>query len=240
MIRYRIKYTNKNMKIHFIITASFPDIRDEVRKAEYITSIKALIHEVDRIMIDYPIETHFIIVENNGNRRTFFNDLCETYIQHHMKIIYTNHNQIQTSNKGFKELLDIGFVFQHAKKIDPEDMVVKITGRYRVGVNSTFLHVLYRDCAKYDAFVRCGSLMNPSQKMEERDEYDCLTGLFAMRAGLFMKEVDYHIHHLRDYEWVEWAIIMMIQTNFPKERIYMFDYLGVWIKTAYMKEYMLY
>ncbi len=155
-------------------------------------------------------------------------------------MVYTNHNQMNTPNKGLKELLDFAFILQHDKRILPNDIVVKLTGRYRVGINSTFLNILYHQCDQYDAFIRSGAFMYPSQKICERDHYDCLTGIFGIRGGIISKEIDYYILNLRDYEWVEWVIIMIIQTQIPNHRIHLFDYLGIWIKTIYMNEYQLF
>ncbi len=242
--------------IHFIITTSLIPIHFETRKEEYLSSISTLFQEVSSLLSIYPIKSRFIIIENNGARRTFLDDLPSLYPHLSIHVIYTNHNQIHTSNKGLKELLDIAFVLQLAglfesqacssasrqedRQIAPQDMIVKITGRYRVGKNCTFLHILYRDLHLYDAFIRHGAFMYPSQKMEERDKYDAITGLFAIRANVLQKDIGYYIQNIHEYDWVEWVIMMMIQNNITEERIHYFDYLGVWIKTAYMKEYQLF
>ncbi len=53
-------------------------------------------------------------------------------------------------------------------------------------------------------------------------------------------EMDYYIKNIKDYEWVEWIISMIIQSHVPQKRIKYFDYLGLWIKTVYMKEFQLF
>lgn len=224
-------------KVFFIITTSLLEKDFETRKEEYISAISTLFSEIQHYTT---LETHFIIVENNGARYTFLNDFILQYPSLSIKLFYTNHNQIQTSNKGLKELLDIAFILQEVKSISPNDILVKITGRYRIGIHSTFLHILYRDYDKYDAFIRSGAFMYSSQKLEERDPYDCLTGLFAIRARILQKDIDYYIQNIHDYTWIEWVIMMIIQTNIENSRIHLFDYLGIWIKTAYMNEYQLF
>ncbi len=228
-------------KIFFIITTCLLEHNFDIRKEEYTSSIQTLLQEIPKYN-HLNIESHIIIVENNGLRHTFLNDF-ENQNQNNnisIKVVYTNHNQINTPNKGLKELLDFAFILQQDKRILPNDIVVKLTGRYRIGIHSTFLNILYHQYDQYDAFIRSGAFMYPSQKIYERDHYDCLTGIFGIRAGIISKEIDYYILNLRDYEWVEWVIIMIIQTQIPNHRIHLFDYLGIWIKTIYMNEYQLF
>ncbi len=231
---------SENRKIYFILTTCLLSHKFEERRAEYTCAIQSLLQELQKLH-HFKIDPFVYIVENNGARHTFLNDfekLSTSEIP--IQIIYTNHNQIHTSNKGLKELLDVAFLLQQIPHLSDHDMIVKLTGRYRVGAECTFLHTLYRDYDKYDAFIRSGAFMYPSQRLCERDPYDCLTGIFGVRAGIIRNNVDFYLKQLRDYEWIEWVIMMMIQTNVCNERIYLFDYLGVWIKTAYMSEYQLF
>lgn len=228
-------------KIFFIITTSLLEHNFDIRKEEYTSSIQTLLQEIPKYN-HLNIESHIIIVENNGLRHTFLNDF-ENQNQNNnisIKVVYTNHNQINTPNKGLKELLDFAFILQQDKRILPNDIVVKLTGRYRFGEDSTFLNILYNYYNDYDAFIRSGAFMYPSQKKCERDQYDCLTGLFGVRAHIMRNNLEKYIQNLRTYEWVEWVIIMIIQNALPNERIKFFDYLGLWIKTVYMNEYQLF
>ncbi len=222
-------------KVYFIVTTCLLQENFEIRKKEYIDSINTLIQEVSKYNT---LETFIYIVENNGSRYTFLNDFSLN--NKNVKVIYTNHNQIATPNKGLKELLDFFFILQECKEIDNNDIVVKLTGRYRFGEDSTFLNILYNYYNDYDAFIRSGAFMYPSQKKCERDQYDCLTGLFGVRAHIMRNNLEKYIQNLRTYEWVEWVIIMIIQNALPNERIKFFDYLGLWIKTVYMNEYQLF
>ncbi len=224
-------------KVYFIVTTCLLQQNFEIRKKEYSDSINTLINEVSKYN---HLETFIYIVENNGARHTFLNDFVSNNDNVKLKVIYTNHNQIPTPNKGLKELLDYLFILKECKEINDHDIVVKLTGRYRFGENSTFLNILYNHYNDYDAFIRTGAFMYPSQRKDERDQYDCLTGVFGVRAHIMRNKLENYIQNLRDYEWVEWVIIMIIQNALPNERIHFFDYLGIWIKTVYMNEYQLF
>lgn len=224
-------------KVFFIVTTCLLQQNFDIRKKEYTDSINTLIQEVSKYTNH--LETYIYIVENNGARHTFLNEFT-SLSEIPIKVIYTNHNQISTSNKGLKELLDFFFILQECKEINDNDIVVKLTGRYRVGEDSTFLNTLYNHYDQYDAFIRTGAFMYPSQKKYERDQYDCLTGMFGIRAYIMRNHLEKYIQNLRDYEWVEWVIIMIIQNALPNERIKFFDYLGLWIKTVYMDTYQLF
>jgi hypothetical protein len=224
-------------KVFFILTTCLLQQNFELRKKEYTDSINSLIHELSKYN---HLETFIYIVENNGHRHTFLNDFTTNNDNIKVKVIYTNHNQIPTSNKGLKELLDYLFILKECKEIDDQDIVVKLTGRYRVGEDSTFLNILYNHYEQYDAFIRSGAFMYPSQRKDERDQYDCLTGMFAVRAHIMRNDLEKYIQELHEYTWVEWVIIMIIQNKLPNERIKFFDYLGLWIKTVYMDTYQLF
>ncbi len=230
-------------KVHIVVTASLIFENYITRKDEYINSISHLIDETQKLSNKTNIDTYIYIVENGGHRITFLQDF-EKYISKNLfiKVYYTNHNSILTHNKGLKELLDLTYFLKHFEpdSISDDDILVKITGRYRVGKDCTFLNVLYHHLNDYDAFIRTGAFMYPSQTIDERDNYDCLTGLFGARAGTLRQELPYYIKNLREHEWIEWVIIMIIQNSFLNKRIHVFDYLGLWIKTAYMKEYQLF
>jgi hypothetical protein len=231
--------------MNIIVTTSLINSNYEERKCDYIDGINSLINEISKFA-DLNIKTNIYIVENNGKRKTFLDDFIEksdNKININIKVIYTNHKQINCANKGFKELLDIAFILNETRdEIDDNDIFIKLTGRYRVGEECAFLNFIYnhKHLNEYDAFIRNGAFMFPSQKKIDRDNYDCLTGLFAMRAKIMRCDMDYFIKNIKEYEWFEWIISMIIQSNVPQNRIKYFDYLGLWIKTAYMKEFNLF
>jgi hypothetical protein len=131
--------------IYIIITASiFSEC--EIRKNKYIKCINNL----NKIINENSIDCHIIIVENNGLRQTYLDNL-------NCKVYYTNNNiNIHTTNKGHKELQDIIDCIQYFK-IQDNDFIVKMTGRYFLHQDSKFIHELKNNVTEYDAIIRYGS-----------------------------------------------------------------------------------
>ena len=117
-----------------------------------------------------------IIVENNGYRKTFLDNLkCD--------VCYTEHNNIHCKNKGGNELLDIKEVIDKYK-IKDDDIIIKLTGRYKL-LNSEFINLVKNTTACYDAHVK---FFNVCTKQYMFD--DCVLGLFAIKCK-FLKEFNY-------------------------------------------------
>ena len=127
--------------IYVIITASINNkigiINDSHRQFKYMDSIQQLLTLIgdDTIKI--------IIVENNGLRPTYLDNFnCD--------ILYTNNNIINFFNKGGNELLDIKEVINQYN-IQDDDMIIKLTGRYKL-LNSQFINLVKDN--NHDAFVK--------------------------------------------------------------------------------------
>lgn len=156
---------------YLIITASLENKHgiknDEHRKKSYINSItKAL-----NLIKDKPIKA--IIVENNGQRSTYLDDLgCD--------VVYTNNNSLNTVNKAVNELLDIKHVIQ-LYNIQDDDIVIKLTGRYNL-MNDNFLYIALNTkgaCIKF--FNVCSQEFTPT---------DCVLGLYSIKCK-FLKQFQY-------------------------------------------------
>lgn len=240
-------------QIFYVVTTCLLPAKFEERRREYENGIGALIREIERYSdVDggYGIKSKILIMENNeatikvGPRETFLDDFAAKHPDL-VRVIYTSHNNYPTTNKGLKEILDVMFVVDEgigvAKEmgIGDDALIVKMTGRYRPGEDSVFIRSIYHEYDQYDAFVRTGAFMYPAQMICERDHYDCFTGIFACRAGALRQGLPRYIGGLKEYEWIEWVIIMVIQTAFPNRRIKLMDHLGLWMKTAYAAEYSL-
>ena len=109
--------------IYIIITTSIQNkdgIQNYIhRQIRYIESIHQLLKLIRNNKDIKPI-----IVENNGLRDTYLNILnCD--------ICYTNNNKINFKHKGENELLDIKEVINRYK-INDDDFIIKITGRYKL------------------------------------------------------------------------------------------------------------
>ena len=232
-------------QIFFVVTTCLLPAKFEERRREYENGIGALIREIGRYSGgEHGIISKILIMENNGPRETFLDDFAKKYPDL-VRVIYTSHNSYPTTNKGLKEILDVMFVLDEGMGVSKEmgigddALIVKMTGRYRPGEDSVFIRSIYQEYDQYDAFVRTGAFMYPAQMICERDHYDCLTGIFACRAGAMRRGLPRYIRGLKEYEWIEWVIIMIIQTAFPNRRIKLMDHLGLWMKTAYAAEYSL-
>ena len=115
-----------------------------------------------------PQEITPIIVENNGKRETYLDNLG-------VKVLYTENNKLSFKSKGTNELLDIKEVIDKCN-IQDDDIIIKLTGRYRV-LSSKFFEDIIANQGSYDAFLKFFGTC--SLKFEL---YDCILGCYAMRA----------------------------------------------------------
>ena len=159
--------------IYVIITASihnrFGLINDERRRERYLTAIADTLRHIPSTMTP-------IIVENNGERSTYLD-----HFQHHgkpVRIVYTNNNEQIYQNKATIEMIDIKETIRRCG-IQTKDMIIKITGRYRM-MSSHFFMDVQRDEEKYDAFVK---FFNVHDNLADKN--DSVLGCFAMRAIYF-------------------------------------------------------
>ena len=153
------------------------------------------------------IDCKVIIIENNGHKNTFLNNY--TY-----DVFYTNNNYLNTNNKGFKELKDIIDCINYFK-IDDEDFIVKITGRYLLHDNSEFIQKLKEN--NYDCIIKYGSYLNPvNYKMN-----DCITGLIGMKSK-YIKDIEFPSEN----ECVEWKWAEITQ-KINNEKICIVNNLGI-------------
>ena len=168
------------MVVWFIVTTSiFND--DPIRQEQYtrgITTLQSHIHDMD---------SRLIVVENNGLRRTFLDDLgCEVY--------YTQNNLLPTQNKGCKELKDIlDCIIQYS--IPGSDFIVKMTGRYILQPDSLFMKTIKE--REHDCVLRYGSFVDLKFNAN-----DCITGLIGMKCGL-IKTIEFP-NEIDSVEW-KWA-----------------------------------
>ena len=156
--------------IYLIITTSILNrfgLLDAVRRQErYLTAITDTLLHIPSFMTP-------IVVENNGKRETYLD-----YFQHFGKpvqVVYTTNNHLGYKNKGAIEMADIKDVIRICN-IQAADMIIKITGRYRMMSPDFFMEV-YHNEQKYDSFVK---FYNVCEKVF--DDHDCVLGCFAMRT----------------------------------------------------------
>ena len=175
--------------IYLIITTSIYNkvgVNDfEHRKNRYIDCIESVL---DFIKNDECIKP--IIVENNGNRNTYLDDLnCD--------VVYTNNNELTFDQKAMNELLDIKEVI-HKYDIKDDDFIIKLTGRYKM-TDPVFFNTVKENCHTYDAFVK---FYNVSALMYMND--DCVLGLFAIKCK-YLKTFTYVFQKSPECEFAEFV-----------------------------------
>ena len=163
--------------IYIIITTS---INNKVGVNNYIHRQNRYIESIHQLLefIKDDSEIKPIIVENNGLRQTYLDNLnCDVF--------YTNYNKFNFYHKGVNELLDIKEVINYYK-INDDDMIIKLTGRYKL-LNLNFINLVKNNIDNYDAFVK---FFNVCTKQYLFD--DCVLGLFSIRCK-YLKYFNYSL-----------------------------------------------
>ena len=192
--------------IYFIVTVCLFKDNPE-RDSQYIKGIRILKNVIALNNItDYKI----IIVENNGNRKTFLEDLgCIVF--------YTNNNLLSTNNKGIKELQDVLDCITHFN-INDDDFIVKITGRYYLHKDSEFIQIIKDiNSTKYYCVLKYGWYGSPVDYKTK----DCITALIGMRS-YYIKKIEMPTEQ-ECVEW-KWAIATYLMDD---EKIYKVNKLGI-------------
>jgi len=181
--------------MYLIFTASLHTsqwITNSNRDNEYVSAIQ-------ETLLHVPASIHPIIVENNGKRSTMLD-----HFTHHgvpVPVLYTDNNRMQFKSKGVNELLDLQEVIR-IMNIGPDDMIIKLTGRYVVRSSAFFDVVLQHS---YDVYVKC---YNGST--QRYDQEDCILGMYAARAFYLQLWNPYSIEN---YPSAEKAFIRYIRMS---------------------------
>lgn len=173
--------------IYIIITTSIVNkvgVKNEIhRESRYTECIQQILTFVENDTSIKPI-----IVENNGPRQTFLDDFnCD--------IFYTDNNKIDFKHKGENELLDIKEVI-NKYNIQDDDMVIKITGRYKL-LNSNFINLITNN-TDIDAFVKFFNVCTKEYLFD-----DCVLGLFAVRCK-YLKNFTYQFIRSPECEFADY------------------------------------
>jgi len=184
--------------IYIIVTTSINNkigVQNKIhRQLRYIECINNLIQLINN---DSKIKP--IIVENNGVRQTYLDNLkCD--------IFYTNNNMINYKHKGGNELLDIKEVINQYN-IKDEDIIIKLTGRYKL-LNLNFINFVKKNINDYDAFVKFFNVCTLKYMFD-----DCVLGLFAIKCK-YLKEFKYNFLKSPEYEFADY-----IRKNVDKNKL---------------------
>ena len=172
--------------IYIIVTTSvnnkFGVHNDVHRQNRYIESITQLLK-----LINNDINIKPIIVENNGFRHTYLDNLkCD--------IFYTDNN-INYKNKAHTELVDIKDVINRYN-IKDDDIIIKITGRYKL-LNSHFINLVKNN--EYDAYVKFFNVCTLTYRFD-----DCVLGLFAIKCK-YLKDFKYNFVRSPECEFADYV-----------------------------------
>lgn len=157
--------------IYLLITTSinnrygFQDANE--RRERYLYAISESLKSLPKEIIP-------IIIENNGKRETYLDNFYH-YNKQRVKVYYTDNNKQTFKSKGINEFLDIKEIIDRYG-IEDEDIIIKLTGRYRVLSSDFFVDVVENE-NKFDAFIKFFGTC--SLKF---DDNDCILGMYAMRA----------------------------------------------------------
>lgn len=156
--------------IYLIITTcivnKFGIESQEERMARYLDCIG---HTLNIVREDKDIIP--VIVENSGISSSYLDIFaCD--------VLYTNNNQYHYTHKAINELLDIHSVISHYK-ISDDDIIVKLTGRYKM-LDKSFINTVKMYSNTHDAFVK---FFNVCTLQYLHD--DCVLGLFAVKRKYF-------------------------------------------------------
>lgn len=162
--------------IYVIITTSIVNkigvINETHRENRYTECIQQLLGLVENDPFIKPI-----IVENNGQRQTFLDDLnCDVF--------YTDNNKKDFKHKGENELLDIKDAINNYN-IQDDDIIIKLTGRYKI-LTMNFLESVKIHKNNIDAFVKFFNVCTKEYMFD-----DCVLGLFAIRCK-YLKNFTYY------------------------------------------------
>ena len=166
--------------IYLIITTSINNrygVQDQVERQE------RYLYAINETLKLLPREIKPIIVENNGKRETYLDNFYHHHNQH-VKVFYTENNKQQFKSKGVNELLDIKEVIDRYG-IEDDDIIIKLTGRYRP-LSTKFFKEVIKNQNKYDAFVKFFNVDNV-----QFEEYNSVLGCYAMRAN-YLKMMNHY------------------------------------------------
>jgi hypothetical protein len=101
------------------------------------------------------------------------------------------------AHKGVNELLDIKEVI-NKYNINDDDIIIKLTGRYKV-LNSSFINLVKNNLDKYDAFVKFFNVCTLQYLSD-----NCVLGLFAIKCK-HLKIFEYNCIRCPECEFAEYV-----------------------------------
>jgi hypothetical protein len=188
-------------EIKVVLTAALTDSHFEFRKNEYIQSFTRI--------IQYGYSDFYIVEALKKNGPTFLDD----YSNH---VFYATTNNPNCLNQGINESKTLLEALDYFN-FDPEDMIIKLTGRHRF-LSDYFLRTVESNPG-YDAFVRYCSGLAPAFV-----DGMIPTMCFAMKCK-YLKEmyesIDYKVMEQQDVP-IEWIIASFIARKHAYDNLKVF------------------
>jgi len=192
-------------KKHVICTAALADSHYEFRKQQYIDAFEALRQR--------GLNNVFVVEALKKHGPTFLEDLSKN-------VFYATRNNPNLKNHGINEAVTLLEGCEHFK-FEPEDIVIKFTGRHKV--TSDHLLKIVENNSEFDAFVKVdadGKVFTPGS---------VFTLGFAMRYK-YLKEMFETMDFARLNEKMiplETGVGEYIRANKEAIKIYYLDKLGM-------------
>ena len=185
--------------IYLILTASLLNRfgPNEEREARYHMALTETLSHL-------PTSIRPVLVENNGTRKT----MLDHYVHDgkSVPVVYTETNRNPPSDKGMNEFIDLKEVIR-VIGIQETDIIIKLTGRYRMMDASFFIQVIH-EADRYDAWMKfygtCSLRFEP---------YDCVLGCYAIRA-LYLSW--FPLPMIRLYPSAEVAFATYVRRSLPR------------------------
>lgn len=185
--------------IYLILTASLLNRfgPNEEREARYHTALTETLSHLPTAIIP-------ILVENNGKRAT----MLDHYVHDgkRVPVVYTETNRNPPEDKGMNEFIDLKEVIRMVG-IQDKDIIIKVTGRYRV-MDASFFTQIVQEADAHDVWMKFYGAYHL-----RFDPYDCILGCYAMRA---MYLSWFPLPMIRMYPSAEVAFATYVRRSLPR------------------------
>jgi hypothetical protein len=171
-------YDSLEAMIYLILTASLftnvPSAVYENRLARYQYAIEETLSYIPEWIQPVIVENTVASSHEMGKLTILDGLLCHGKT---VPVLYTVNGKLNMRNKGVNEWLDIKELIDYYNMKDG-DIIIKITGRYRL-LSNWFLEHVHKTSREKDAWFR---FMNVCTEKEELD--DCILGCYASRVSI--------------------------------------------------------
>lgn len=174
----------------------------ENRVREYVSALRETWQVLHTVLKEHSDRIRMILVENNNQQGVFEAHFTEEE-KARLSIMYTENNAVVYRNKGVAECMDLHEVI-HRSFVSDTDIILKLTGRYRMISDQLVRHVL-RTESMYDAWMK---FYNVDQ--ERYEDTDCVLGCFAIRA-LYLRLYAPRRLELYDVPELAWSRYIRLQ-----------------------------